>query len=533
MGTPIPGTVIAAKVTTGNTDNTFAIADANEIQGGHHSVATLADRDAIPADRRVEGMTCWVVASGTTAVYRLVGGIANVNWVADASGGNADAAIALANQGITQSWAGTNAIVLANQGITQSWAGTNAIVLANQALQTAWLGTNATSATNLAYTALQTAWTGTAEAAAAIVLANQGVTQSWAGTNAISLANTAFTTSWAGTNAITLANQALVLAQQGTSSVMAVVNGGSTGLSLVGATTAGTVAMNSLAAGAGISLAAGANSVLISSGTSAEIGYEDAMALEVFQDYSVGTLPTLNRGIGWDGPAYGLGHSIAVATGVNGQQTKRLVLTQGEYARKFAWGSQWAKLRLSVGVRFNGTTAPVNPQIYIGICSGTARPYTAANTLDWIGGGYDGPAVYLATTTPLVGVTYSPFYSKRYGVLTGYGQGAGSAGRCFCSTGSLVSVLMAEIIRTTYTGTQNYSISIQSPTTTKVALNASYSTLLHTGRLHDINAATFGDSAGYVAAPYNDAAGPHDALSFVYTGAVPLEVAYICATRVY
>ena len=111
-------------------------------------------------------------------------------------GTNATGATNLAYTALQTAWTGTAeataAIVLANQGITQSWAGTNAIVLANQGITSAWAGTSA------------------------IALANQGITQSWAGTNAIVLANQGITQSWAGTNAIALANQAFVLAEAGT-----------------------------------------------------------------------------------------------------------------------------------------------------------------------------------------------------------------------------------------------------------------------------------------------------------------------------
>lgn len=47
--------------------------------GGHRTVATLTDRDAITDERREEGMTVWV--KSTSSEYRLVGGIANANWV--------------------------------------------------------------------------------------------------------------------------------------------------------------------------------------------------------------------------------------------------------------------------------------------------------------------------------------------------------------------------------------------------------------------------------------------------------------------
>ncbi len=85
MGTPIPGTVIAAEITTGNTDNTFSIGNTNYMQGGHHSVQLIADRDAITSERRLEGMTCWVT-SGTGALYRLIGGTNNSNWVQEFAG---------------------------------------------------------------------------------------------------------------------------------------------------------------------------------------------------------------------------------------------------------------------------------------------------------------------------------------------------------------------------------------------------------------------------------------------------------------
>jgi hypothetical protein len=84
MGTPLLGTVISAQVTTGNTDNTFSIGDTNLMQGGQHSYATLPERDAIPNDRRRQGMACW--ADGT--LYRLSTGTLNSDWVAEGQGGS-------------------------------------------------------------------------------------------------------------------------------------------------------------------------------------------------------------------------------------------------------------------------------------------------------------------------------------------------------------------------------------------------------------------------------------------------------------
>lgn len=78
-GAAIPGTIVAAKITTGDTANTFSIGDTEEMGGTPKQVADATARDAIPADRRVEGMTAWVINESNE--YRLVGGTNNANWV--------------------------------------------------------------------------------------------------------------------------------------------------------------------------------------------------------------------------------------------------------------------------------------------------------------------------------------------------------------------------------------------------------------------------------------------------------------------
>jgi len=72
------GTILSAGATVGASSNTFASAYQDEIQGGAHTVADITARNAIPAARRVAGMTAYVISEDKT--YRLVGGIANGNW---------------------------------------------------------------------------------------------------------------------------------------------------------------------------------------------------------------------------------------------------------------------------------------------------------------------------------------------------------------------------------------------------------------------------------------------------------------------
>ncbi len=61
-----PGTLVTEPVRPWNAADTYPVAYANEIAGGHHQVATLAARDAIPADRLVDGMLVSVLSQGIT-----------------------------------------------------------------------------------------------------------------------------------------------------------------------------------------------------------------------------------------------------------------------------------------------------------------------------------------------------------------------------------------------------------------------------------------------------------------------------------
>lgn len=65
----IAGTNVAAAVRPFTTDDQYAVAVANEIQGGRHSVATLVARNAIFKARRVIGMQCYV--EETQKTYEL------------------------------------------------------------------------------------------------------------------------------------------------------------------------------------------------------------------------------------------------------------------------------------------------------------------------------------------------------------------------------------------------------------------------------------------------------------------------------
>lgn len=78
------------------TGSLYPIIFANDAKGGHHQVADITARNAIPALRRIQGMLCTVLdaGSGTPKTYQLIGGIADANWVVFSPGSSALSTVA-------------------------------------------------------------------------------------------------------------------------------------------------------------------------------------------------------------------------------------------------------------------------------------------------------------------------------------------------------------------------------------------------------------------------------------------------------
>ena len=84
----IPGSVrVGGFIAPSDTTDTYATHDSLYGRGGLKEVSSTEERDAIPADRRREGMIVYV-GGVVQANYQLIGGIDNANWaVLEAGGG--------------------------------------------------------------------------------------------------------------------------------------------------------------------------------------------------------------------------------------------------------------------------------------------------------------------------------------------------------------------------------------------------------------------------------------------------------------
>lgn len=72
------GTLITAPIRPQGELDTFPVAYSHEIKGGFKTVSTIAERDAIPIERRTENMFCYSKENDT--IYKLVDGVQNINW---------------------------------------------------------------------------------------------------------------------------------------------------------------------------------------------------------------------------------------------------------------------------------------------------------------------------------------------------------------------------------------------------------------------------------------------------------------------
>jgi hypothetical protein len=86
----IPGSIrVTGFIAPTDTTDTYPTHDDTYGKGGYRVVANFTERNAIPEDRRKEGLLVKVLnaGSGQTIIYTLIGGITNSHWQEQNFGG--------------------------------------------------------------------------------------------------------------------------------------------------------------------------------------------------------------------------------------------------------------------------------------------------------------------------------------------------------------------------------------------------------------------------------------------------------------
>jgi hypothetical protein len=189
---------------------------------------------------------------------------------------------------------------------------------------------------------------------------------------------------------------------------------------------------------------------------------DDAIAVEYFEDYSIGSNPTLDQGRGWSGNGVTSGTAAIVSrTDYGGNPQKRLTLASGQYGRTFAWGAKWNRLLLGVAVR---TTkgSNISANFHFGVCSGTtnmAGSGTCDNFMGWAGA-----TSGTITFTRTVGTQLTYFTSAatigatRRGTTT-TSRGAVAASTPIADTEAFMHIWFLELQRTAFTGAGSFTAS--------------------------------------------------------------------------
>jgi len=157
-------------------------------------------------------------------------------------------------------------------------------------------------------------------------------------------------------------------------------------------------------------------------------------------------------GYGWSATGVVSGGTIVTRNIPNSKTEKRLELSNGQYGRKFYFGSEWHRLQIVILWCFTGNATFTGDGV-VGLCSGTTNMEGSVTTDNFIG-------VHFDETTPnswayTAGTAQSHYFQAtgtrwktRRGVTnTDQGSGAGSDGRRFAGTEQYRSMMFLEVSR--------------------------------------------------------------------------------------
>lgn len=237
-------------------------------------------------------------------------------------------------------------------------------------------------------------------------------------------------------------------------------------------TAAGAISVWDVVSGAWVADSGGA----AASSTPSEIGSgaEPSLALDYFDDYSVGALSQLNLGLGW-GSNVGVvsGASIVSATMADGRTHKRLSLNNGYIGRKMPWGALWNRIVVIISCRINGGVTFANTNGYIGVCTGTSNMVDSATTTNFVGIRWgDGTGTSTFTTGGKINYFDVPtFRACTRRVNTTTDKGGLSSGHSISADGGYLSTIAMEISRPVFATDAtsiNYSVAEASTNNTIV-----------------------------------------------------------------
>lgn len=277
-----------------------------------------------------------------------------------------------------------------------------------------------------------------------------------------------------------------------------------------------------------------------------EIVQTKGMAMEYFDDYSLGVINTLDQGWGWEDDGVGVGTpSIVSRTHVDGRAEQRFNMnTSDQYGRRMPWGGKWNRLKIVLLLRINASANLTTPNGYFGICSGTTNMVSSATTSNFIGirtGDGTGTGTFNAgTVASYFNMPSFRFVSRRGTTTTDIA--AGGSGHHITADEGFLTPVVYEISRPIFVGAGSVTYSHKEVSNPSTFVEFSRAKDAVKFLLNDVAGATtslseadsaLAGSSGTTTGAFDESTGVLDTVNFAWSEFEGLEIAAFGVRKVY
>lgn len=263
-----------------------------------------------------------------------------------------------------------------------------------------------------------------------------------------------------------------------------------------------------------------------------EISFDDSIAKDFFQSEPLGAITAFSGGSGWDGVGRATGATVVSRQRAGMANENRIQLINGQMGRKFAWGSKWNRVIVSLALRVD-SLAGFTGNFHFGICSGVTNMPGDATTDNFVG--LMGATSGTVNWTRTLGVRFNHYINST--CVMGSRQGTTSVANDtsfvnarICENEPNTFIVSLIIARNTPSG--GYTVAILASDVTTAEYHSSKQSALFT-TLRTADDGTL--AAGYTSVGFTttEAAGVLDSFHFSWQSATPIEVAAVSAVRHY
>ncbi len=271
-------------------------------------------------------------------------------------------------------------------------------------------------------------------------------------------------------------------------------------------------------------------------GVPPDSAFDDSIARDFFEGETLGAISSVSGGSGWDGAGRLTGATVVSRPRIGMAFEKRIQLINGQFGRKFAWGSEWNRVLLTLSLRID-SLASFTGNYHFGICSGLTDMPGDATTTNFVG--LAGAASGTISWNRVLGTKFNHYSNAAGTMATRVGttttvRDAGSTALRICEDERNTLLIQTLIIRDDKNAA--YTVSDIKCDSATAEYHASKMPAIFNTLRSDPPAGGFApgivqlsNSSGVFS--FDESAGVLDSFHFSWQSATPVEVAAVCAVR--